>query len=45
MDGRVSQQGLGSEGDSCPGVGPTVPVPSPSPGAPASTGGGVVRDR
>lgn len=27
------------------GWGPRFPVPSPSPGAPASTGGGVVRDR
>lgn len=45
MDGCVGQQGLGSEGDSCPGTRPAVPVPSPSPGAPASTGGRVVRDR
>ena len=32
MDGCVSQQGLGSEGDSCPGARPAVPVPYPSPG-------------
>lgn len=38
MDGHISQQGLGPEGDSCPGVGAVVPMPSPSPRAPKSTG-------
>lgn len=40
MDGHISQQGLGPEGDSCPGVGAVVPMPSLSLGAPASIGGG-----